>query len=112
MMQPRKNMIRVGLVSLVALFAFGLVGSTEATEFQHDPLGSPYITWVGSQTTEGDGVMNADSARSTYGVNGSGIKIGVISDSFDGSGSTPTVSTQTSNGDLPGRKGAATSASV
>ena len=62
----------------------------------------PFITHIGSTTTQGDSVMNADSARSTYGVDGGGIKIGLISDSFNGSGTTPTVATQISNGDLPG----------
>ncbi len=62
----------------------------------------PYTTWAGSVTTEGDSVMNADVARSMFNVDGSGIKIGLISDSFDGSGSTPTVGDQIAAGDLPG----------
>jgi MYXO-CTERM domain-containing protein len=60
------------------------------------------MTWIGSVTSEGDAVMNADTARTTYGVDGSGVNLAVISDSFDTSGSTPSEATQISNGDLPG----------
>ncbi|KQC03080.1 MAG: hypothetical protein APR53_06040 [Methanoculleus sp. SDB] len=38
---------------------------------------------TGSVTSEGDGVHRADLARSTFGFDGSGIKVGVISDSAD-----------------------------
>ncbi len=41
------------------------------------------INWVGSVTSQADRVMNADSARTNFGVDGTGIKIGVISDSFN-----------------------------
>ena len=62
----------------------------------------PYITHVGAVTTQGDAVMNADSARSTFGVDGAGVKIGVISNAFNGYGGAPSVATQIANGDLPG----------
>ncbi|HEV8268525.1 MAG TPA: S8 family serine peptidase, partial [Thermoanaerobaculia bacterium] len=39
---------------------------------------------VGSKQSEGDKTHLADTARSTYGYDGSGIRIGVISDSVDG----------------------------
>lgn len=85
---------------------FALLGFAFATETAHAQFylgdASPYTTWIGSATTEGDAVMNADVARTTYGVDGSGVLLGLISDSFDGSGSTPTVATQIANGDLPG----------
>jgi hypothetical protein len=53
-------------------------------------------TRVGSVTTQGDAVMGSDDARNMLGVDGSGIKIGVISDGVDSRG----VSQAT--GDLPG----------
>ena len=53
-------------------------------------------TRVGSVTTEGDGPIRADDARNTFGVDGSGIKIGVISDGVDSRGMSQAT------GDLPG----------
>ena len=40
-------------------------------------------TNAGSVTHRGDIAMKSDQARATFGVNGAGIKIGVLSDSFD-----------------------------
>ena len=58
---------------------------------------------VGSDTTEGDAAMRTDEVRMFSGVNGSGIKIGVMSDSFDDSnGPETTASDDVSSGDLPG----------
>ena len=51
---------------------------------------------AGSVTTEGDGVMNSDDARNILGVDGSGIKIGVISDGVD------SIAASQATGDLPG----------
>ena len=47
-------------------------------------------------TSEGDGAHFADDARSTYGVDGSGVTVGVLSDGVDSLGSL------VSSGDLPG----------
>lgn len=44
---------------------------------------SVMITDVGSVTTQADRSMAVDTARSTYGVTGAGVKIGVLSDSFN-----------------------------
>ena len=40
-------------------------------------------TRVGLTTTQGDHSMRSDLARSQFGVDGSGIRVGVLSDSFD-----------------------------
>jgi Ca2+-binding RTX toxin-like protein len=62
------------------------------------------ITRVGSTTTQGDDIMNTDWVRQTLSINnqnldGSGIKIGVISDSYNRkNGETQDILT----GDLPG----------
>ena len=40
-------------------------------------------TRVGVTTTQGDHSMRSDVARSQFGVDGSGIRVGVLSDSFD-----------------------------
>jgi len=42
------------------------------------------FTNAGSVQTEGDAVLNADEARSTFGVDGNGINVGVISNGIDG----------------------------
>ena len=42
-------------------------------------VGKPHVN-VGTYTTAGDHILGADVTRSTYGVNGSGIKVGIISD--------------------------------
>ena len=72
-----------------------------------DSANSPFIqgsletnmTWAGSVTSQGDGVMNAPLARSTFGVTGSGIKVGVISDSYNFLGG---AAGGVASGDLPG----------
>lgn len=63
---------------------------------------SPFFTNIGSTTSQGVAVMKVDQARATFGVTGAGIRLGLISDSFNGSGSTPTVATQIAAGNLPG----------
>lgn len=61
-----------------------------------------FMTYSGTANSQGDSVMNADTARTTFGVTGAGIKIGVISDSFNGSGSSPSLAAQIAAGNLPG----------
>lgn len=41
---------------------------------------------VGAVQNQGDQAMNADLARATYGVSGAGVKVGVLSDSFNAQG--------------------------
>lgn len=57
------------------------------------------IVWAGSVTSQADPVMNADAARFNFGVNGAGIKIGVISDSYNTLGGE---AGGIASGDLPG----------
>jgi hypothetical protein len=49
--------------------------------------------------SEGDTQLNAASARSTFGVDGSGVKVGILSDSFNALGQQPT---DVANAELPG----------
>jgi len=53
-------------------------------------------TKVGEVTSEGDSILNADAAREAFGVDGTGVRIGVISDGVDG------LSFSQLTGDLPG----------
>ena len=54
---------------------------------------------VGLTDSQGDAAMNADDVRATYGVDGAGITIGVLSDSYDFLGG---ASGDVASGDLPG----------
>jgi subtilisin-like proprotein convertase family protein len=53
----------------------------------------------GSVTSQGDVTHKADIARTLFGTNGSGVKIGVISDSYNSSGA---AAIDVINGNLPG----------
>jgi hypothetical protein len=53
----------------------------------------------GQITTSGDRILKSDNARATFQVNGAGIKIGIISTSFDTQGQ---LSNDIANGELPG----------
>jgi hypothetical protein len=55
---------------------------------------------VGKVTTKGDRAMRAQVARRNFRLDGRGIKIGVISDSYD---ALRDADTDIANGDLPGR---------
>ena len=57
------------------------------------------IVWAGSATSQADAVMNADASRLDFGVSGAGIKIGVISDSYNALGGE---AAGIASGDLPG----------
>jgi len=56
------------------------------------------MTHVGIVTSQGDQAMRSDVARISFGVDGSGINVGALSDSFNCLGG---ASTDTSSGDLP-----------
>jgi hypothetical protein len=71
----------------------GLAGGSETNQFG----------CVGSRTSEGDIQMQAATARQTFGVDGTGTKVGVISDSYDTSTTAVTHAPQdVASGDLPG----------
>ena len=59
----------------------------------------PQHKMVGQVTSQGDVSMGTDQLRSTYGINGSGTKIGVISDTYDANGFANQL---IASGDLPG----------
>ena len=53
--------------------------------------------------SEGDSQLNAAGARAHWGVDGSGVTVGILSDSFDRDGSAATrAGDDVRNGDLPG----------
>jgi len=57
-------------------------------------------TNVGLVTSQGDVSMKADVARTRFGVDGSGVTVGVLSDSFDALGG---AASDVASGDLPTR---------
>ena len=59
---------------------------------------------TGSVTSQGDSVLRGDVGRNQFSVNGSGVKVGVLSDSFNTASNTFTTdhySTDVASGDLP-----------
>jgi hypothetical protein len=58
-----------------------------------------FKTNAGLVSTRGDEAMGSDIARATFGVDGTGIMVGVMSDSFDCAGTETAV--DIANGDLP-----------
>jgi hypothetical protein len=72
---------------------------------------------AGAVTTEGDAILHADQARAKYGVDGSGVKVGVLSDGIKGvfpKGCTTCAATTgpVASGDLPDATGVRTAAGV
>jgi hypothetical protein len=61
----------------------------------------PPISNTGIVTSMGDITMRSNTVRSRFGLDGSGVKIGVISDSYD---SKQGAQTDVNEGDLPGIK--------
>jgi hypothetical protein len=58
---------------------------------------------VGLALSEGDAQLKADQARTTFGINGSGVKVGILSDSYDADASANThAADDVLSGDLPG----------
>jgi hypothetical protein len=57
----------------------------------------------GDATSEGDAQLRAELARRSYGVDGRGTEIGVLSDSYDrNAGDTRSAAQDVASGDLPG----------
>ncbi|MCL5996833.1 MAG: S8 family serine peptidase [Chloroflexi bacterium] len=57
----------------------------------------------GAQTSEGDTQLNAATARTNHSVDGSGVKVGVLSDSYDRKATAVThAANDIASGDLPG----------
>ena len=64
-------------------------------QIQRAMRGQGWMTSVGSQASQGDSKHNASSARAMFGVNGTGVKIGVLSDGVT------SLATSQGLGDLP-----------
>ena len=62
---------------------------------------SLYSKNVGLVTTQGDVAQASDLARSTFGVDGSGVTVGTLSDSFDCTGAAGGAAADVGSDDLP-----------
>ncbi len=90
--------------STALAFARGSVARTSrrAVPASRRAMEAPRGKMVGSTTTQGDVAMNTNDVRSQFGIDGTGITVGVLSDSYD---TSPTASTSAADdiasGDLP-----------
>jgi subtilisin family serine protease len=69
-------------------------GSLASLQFAHPAVA---VTNAGTVTSQGDLAMRSNVARANFGVDGTGVKVGVLSESFNCLGDAPT---DTANGDL------------
>ncbi|WP_158637945.1 M10 family metallopeptidase C-terminal domain-containing protein [Sphingomonas ginsenosidivorax] len=77
------------------------IGALVGTTLLQSARESGFATSVGLVTTQADSGMYADVARSTYGVDGSGIRVGVLSDSFNRENSRDSMQQNIASNDLP-----------
>lgn len=81
------------------------VGGAPRVEFVSEVL-APIVRGAdcgGSVRSEGDAQLNAATARSAFALDGSGVTVGILSDSFDRDGGAPThAAGDVASGDLPG----------
>ncbi len=82
-----------GLVPISALDDIAALSSVRFARPAYKP-----ITNAGSVTSQGDIAQRSNIARTTYGVNGTGITVGVLSDSYNDLGG---AASDVTNGDLP-----------
>lgn len=60
-----------------------------------------YVLASGSVNSQGDAAMAADIARATYGLSGAGVKVGIVSDSFNTGPGAIHYAQDIASGDLP-----------
>lgn len=83
---PMSTFPRLPTLLTVSLLGYSLANfPVHAGLIEDYPAGlaGQMVTHIGAVTSQGDNVLNTDTARSSYGVEGSGIRIGIISDSFN-----------------------------
>ena len=93
----RRENVAVGAVPLAAIDRLGSVPGLASVTPAYGPQ-----TFVGLTTTQGDDALRADLARAQLGLDGTGIKVGVISDSYNRrTNAATTAPTDIANNDLP-----------
>ncbi len=76
--------------------------ASQAPDYSINTSGNDFVTNVGQVTSQGDRSMRSDIARALYGVDGTGITIGILSDSFNALGK---AAVDIATGDLPSHVG-------
>ncbi|MDH3429255.1 MAG: S8 family serine peptidase, partial [Gammaproteobacteria bacterium] len=71
------------------------IGNLSSLQFARPSL---FTTWAGATTSQGDVAQRSDAARTSFGVDGTGVTVGVLSDSYDCTGG---AAGDVSSGDLP-----------
>ncbi|MEM9170184.1 MAG: S8 family serine peptidase [Pseudomonadota bacterium] len=90
------NNVVSGLIPVTSL------ADLETTDILFDVRATSIGTNVGSVTTQSDFALQADVARADLAVDGSGVSIGILSDSFDTSPTAlTTFADDVASGDLP-----------
>lgn len=89
---------------LTALVPVDLLDEVDAIDDVHAVFESMApVTRCGDEVSEGDALMKAAAARTTHDVDGSGVTVGILSDSYDQAVGTGTTAPQdVASGDLPG----------
>lgn len=87
----------------VELLALAQIRGVAAVTEVLTPIAAASTCPSGAIVSEGDAQLRAAEARAGFGVDGSGVEVGILSDSFDQDGSAPTNETDdVKSGDLPG----------
>ncbi len=71
------------------------VGDLSSLKFARPSL---FTTWAGSTTSQGDAAQRSNAARISFGVDGTGVTVGVLSNSYD---CAAAAAGDVSSGDLP-----------
>jgi hypothetical protein len=81
--------------------SFAMRAAMLRSQLQRQLAAMPHkaVPLSGSVNSQGDHAHRADDARTTYGVDGSGVRIGVLSDSYNATGG---AAADVTSGNLPG----------
>jgi hypothetical protein len=83
--------------------AIAAVAHVESVREVFAPIAAAASPCFGAATSEGDVQLRAAEARNAFGVDGSGVTVGILSDSFDRDAFAPTHAAEdVASGDLPG----------
>jgi hypothetical protein len=90
----------LGVDGWLPIVSIGSLPTVDGLNFARIAFGA--ATNVGLTDTQGDAAQNSDLARNTFGINGAGRTVGVISDSYDRAASASRRAAQdVASGDLP-----------
>ena len=88
-----------GWVEIGELLELNLIAALKYARPVYPGVGNYSLSKTGRTQSQGDFAMHSDFARLGYEIDGSGVKIGVLSNSYNSQG---TADVDVGNGDLPG----------